>query len=105
MKAFHSLKQAHPRLWCIVFCAIVFPVIPLALAYEIVVGITGELLNKIHELLVRNLFVRVFKREWRTAMKYLARARDDVVNQWKGHGNDTKKSSTIAKASGEVSNV
>lgn len=48
MKVFADLKQAHPRLWCILFCAIVFPVIPLALAYEIAVGIAGELLNKIH---------------------------------------------------------
>lgn len=105
MKAFLIIKQAHPRLWCIVFCAIVFPVIPLALAYEIAVGIAGELLNKIHELLVRNLFVRVIKREWRTAMKYLASAMNDVVKQWKGHDNVAKKSSTLAKEREEESNV
>ena len=91
MKVFADLKQAHPRLWCILCCAIVFPVIPLALAYEIAVGIAGELLNKIHELLVYNLFVRVARREWRTAVKYVASAMKDVVKQWKGNENERNR--------------
>lgn len=88
MKMFIDLKQTHPRLWCILFCAIVFPVIPLALAYEIAVGIASELLNKIYRLLVYNLFVRIVRRECCTAKKYMARAMNDVVEQWKGHENE-----------------
>lgn len=41
MKMFIDLKHTHPRLWCILFCAIVFIFLPLAFVYEIAVGIAS----------------------------------------------------------------
>lgn len=83
-----EIKRRHPRLWCILFFAIALPIVPLAMMFDIVVGIVDELLSKIHELMVDNLFVRIIRREYRTAKKYMACAMSDVVEQWKGHDNE-----------------
>lgn len=91
MKMFVYLKRTHPRLWCILFCAIFYLVLPLAFVYEIAVGIASELLNKIDKLLVDNLFVRIIRRECRTAKKYISSAMNDVVKEWKGHEHENER--------------
>lgn len=46
----HRLKDKHPRMWCVLVCIVLTLTIPLALLYEIVVGISVELLRKNSQL-------------------------------------------------------
>lgn len=78
----HRLKDKHPRIWCVLVCLLLSFTIPLALLYEIVVGISVELLRKIHNLVMYNSFRYLIVAQLRCAMKFIASAKKDVVEQW-----------------------
>lgn len=79
---FYRLKDKHPRMWCVLFCLVFALLIPLALLYEIVVGISVELLRKIHNLVMYNSFTYVIVKEFRASIMFIAAVKRDVVKQW-----------------------
>lgn len=89
IECIHRLKDKHPRMWCVLVCIVLTLTIPLALLYEIVVGISVELLRKIHNLVMYNSFRYLIVAQFRCAMKFIASAKKDVVEQWnKGAKNE-----------------